>query len=272
MHSLFEKYKSSVIHYYKSGNSNNPILLCFHGYGESAASFCFLEKYIGNDFTIIAIDLPFHGETSWREGLDFTPPDLLEIIQEITRDCSHHTSKMYIAGFSMGARIALGLLPYMPDRIKKMVCLSPDGLRTNGWYWLATQNKTGNAFFRATMKKPGLFLGILLIAKKLHLINPGIYTFMGHYLNTKEARNNLYNRWTAMRKFRPARQKIKSIICDNHIPVILLYGAHDRITRFERGKEFTRGIEDHCELRVIPSGHQLLHEKNIELIVGLLKD
>ncbi len=43
------------------------LLFCFHGYGESSGSFGFLEGALARQFTIIAIDLPFHGQTEWRE-------------------------------------------------------------------------------------------------------------------------------------------------------------------------------------------------------------
>ena len=248
-----------------------PVLLCFHGYGESAASFCFLEKYIGDKFMIIAIDLPFHGKTEWNEGLTFTPIDLLEIIRQIV-PASSTSSQMVVAGFSMGGRIALSLLEYIPHQIKKILLLAPDGLKMNGWYWLATQQKQGNQLFRAVMKKADLFLEILRTAHKMRLVNPGIYKFTDQYIRNEKAREDLYKRWTTMRKFKPNRQKIKTIIVENKIPVKLLYGEHDRIIRFETGEEFKNEIDPYGELYIIPSGHQVLQEKNIDLIVGLLKD
>jgi pimeloyl-ACP methyl ester carboxylesterase len=273
MESFFEQYKSSQIHYYKSRNSNNkPVLLCFHGYGESGVSFSFLEKYIENDFIIIAIDLPFHGKTEWSEGLIFTQQDLLKIIQQIINTFSGNNPEIYFLGFSMGARVALDLLLYWPNQIKKIVLLAPDGLKINGWYWFATQTVLGNNSFRFVMNNPRLFLTMLHAANKIHMINQSIYKFMDHYINNKQVRIDLFNRWTTMRKFKPDLQKIKSLIMINKIPVKLIYGEHDRIIRFETGKKFMHGIEKYCTLKIIPSGHQVLQEKNIELIVDLLKN
>ena len=57
--------------------TGNKLLLCFHGYGEDAYSFSFLEKHLGETYSLIVIDFPFHGKTVWKDGLLFTANDLL---------------------------------------------------------------------------------------------------------------------------------------------------------------------------------------------------
>ena len=273
MKSLFENYKSSRIHYYHSSiDINKPVLICFHGYGESAESFSFLEKFIQKDFIIIAIDFPFHGETEWNEGLTFSPENLIDILFSIINKLNINEKEIFMFGFSMGARIALDLLMRLPDKIKKIILLAPDGLKTNFWYWFATQTIVGNKVFHFVMKNPRLFLQILYALNKLKLMNQSIYKFMNYYINTEQVRINLYKRWTTMRKFKPDVKKIKSLIVANKIPVKLIYGEHDRIILSDTGKKFIRGIEPFCELKIISSGHQVLQEKNIELIIDLLKN
>src|ERR1035437_4038700 len=63
-------YQQSTFHFHQFGNGAK-LLLCFHGYGEMAGSFLFLEKSLGKEYTMIAIDFPFHGKTNWQEGLLF---------------------------------------------------------------------------------------------------------------------------------------------------------------------------------------------------------
>jgi pimeloyl-ACP methyl ester carboxylesterase len=273
MESLFETYKSSRIHYYKSSRNNNKaVLICFHGYAESAGAFSFLEKYIENDFTLIAIDLPFHGQTEWNDGPTFTSDDLHKIIQSVIIHLSLTNPEIYLLGFSMGGRIALGLLSFMPSQIKRILLLAPDGLRMSKWYWLATQTAPGNKLFSFAMKKPELFLGILHVANKARLLNQSIYKFIDHYINNKQVRIDLYNRWTVLRKFKPDLKKIKSLVIKNKIAVKLIYGQYDRIIFSKGGQKFRRGIEPYCDLYVIPAGHQMLNEKNIDPITRLLKN
>ena len=246
-------------------------MFCFHGYDESSESFAFLENHIADEFILIAIDLPFHGKTDWKESLTFTPENLLEIIRHIIDNLALSNSRMVLLGFSMGGRVALSLLQIIPEKIEKVLLMAPDGLKVNSWYRLATQNWLGNKLFRFTMRSPGWLLVILKAGNKLGLANQSIYKFTTHYIQDRQVRDNLYHRWTIMRKFRPVIHTIKSLIIENKITVKLLYGKYDRIVRFERGEKFRKRIEQYCDIIILQDGHQVLDKKNAELIIRLLK-
>jgi pimeloyl-ACP methyl ester carboxylesterase len=270
MHSAFISFKSSRFHYCHCGKGEK-LLLCLHGYGESVQSFYFLEKQLPAGYQLLAIDLPFHGKTNWKEGLDFTITDLLVIIQSIRNTLSITNSATTLMGFSMGGRVALGILQEIPLEIEKLILLAPDGLKVNSWYWLATQNYLGNRFFKWTMSYPQWFFLLLKLVNSLKIVNQSIYKFIRHYLHDNTVRQQLYLRWTCMRKVKPRIPFIKKNIHDHHIIVRMLYGQFDRIIRFERGEKFRRGIESFCTLQVIQAGHQVLHAKNIDLIIRLIE-
>jgi pimeloyl-ACP methyl ester carboxylesterase len=248
------------------------MLLCIHGYGESAASFSFLGDQVEEDFTLLAIDLPHHGETAWEEGLYFTPDHLLEIIDMITKEQMISRENMYLMGYSLGGRIVLHLLQRLAEKTGRVLLLAPDGLRLNLWYWLATHNKAGNDLFRFTMRHPNWFFAMIRAGKLLNLGNQSVYKFVNQYLEDGSLREELYRRWTCLCKFRPDLKKIRRLIADHSIPVRLIYGRHDRIIRYERGEKFRHGIESSCTIMILPTGHQLLLDKYCETIVRLLKD
>lgn len=271
MESLFITYKSSTIHYCKAGNGEK-ILLCFHGYSQTSSVFSFIEKKIENDFTIIAIDFPFHGKTIWNEGLNFTADTLMEIINQIINELSLPKTKMYLLGFSMGGRIALSMMQQIPDKIEKLLLIAPDGMKVNIWYRFATQNKIGNKFFKTTMQHPAPMFGFLKTVNKLGLVNPSVFKFVTYYINDKKVRDDLYKRWTTMRSFKPKIKKIKSIIKENKISVRLLYGEFDKIIRVERAEKFMKGMEPFCRLRIVSTGHYLLIDANADAILKMLKN
>lgn len=259
-------YRNSTIGYYRFG-SGPRIVVCFHGFGEEASIFGFLDSYAGNQFTFYSIDLPFHGKTDWKEGLNLTHTDLQEIVDAITREGNQ---KLSLIGFSLGGRIALSLYQTMPDKIEKLVLLAPDGLKVNFWYRLATQTWLGNKFFALTMKKPSWFFGLLKLLNKLKLVNASIFKFVNYYIGDAEVRRLLYARWTTLRKLKPNISWIKNQVRENKTPVRLIYGRHDRIILSSVGEKFKKGIEEHCTLTVIHSGHQVLHEKHIQEILTAL--
>ncbi|MFN8291597.1 MAG: alpha/beta hydrolase [Chitinophagaceae bacterium] len=259
------KYRNSEVAYYSFGTGVRPVI-CFHGYGEEATAFAFLEQAAGSFFTFYCFDLPFHGKTVWREGLTFTPADLEAIIRATLPENKQFT----LMGFSLGGRVALSLYQLMPRRIEKLILLAPDGLKVNFWYWLSTQTWAGNRLFAFTMKHTSWFFGLLKLMNKLRLVNASIFKFVNFYIGNPGVRKQLYARWTTLRRLKPDRNRIKRFIQEDNTPVRLVYGKHDRIILSSVGEKFRKGIENHCTLDVIPSGHQVLHAKHEEYILAVL--
>jgi pimeloyl-ACP methyl ester carboxylesterase len=271
MHSAFFTYRSSRIHYL-TGGEGRQLLLCLHGYGESADAFAFLESALSKDFTILAIDLPFHGETVWTEGLFFEPEDLLAIVGQIAGSLPGITGSWFMLGYSMGGRIALSLLEKIPEKIEKLVLAAPDGLRWNPWYWLVTRTRAGNLLFRWTMQRPGWLFFILHTGDKLRLIDKSLYKFTAGYIDHATARDQLYKRWTIMRGFRPQLSAIESLIRERPIRVWLVYGRHDRVTRSTTGEKFCKAITPQGGLILLDAAHRVLQEKYLGVFVGLLNE
>src|ERR1700761_6282346 len=119
----FLLFRSSRIHYTVWG-TGDQLLFAFHGYGESAASFSILGEELDPVLTFVAIDLPFHGRTEWKEGLFLSPADLVACMEEIAVRLAARREKWWLLGYSMGGRVALELLEQAPERIEKMVLLA----------------------------------------------------------------------------------------------------------------------------------------------------
>lgn len=266
-------FRSSVIHFVHAGQGSK-VVICFHGYGETGRSFEFLSPYLPPEsYTIIAIDLPFHGQTQWKEGLNIAPSDFTQIIRLILEQLISmgSTYQLTLMGFSLGGRVALSLYQEIPEQVEKLILMAPDGLKINCWYWLSTQTWAGNNFFAFTMKHPDWFFGFLKLLNKMRFVNASIFKFVNYYIGDKEVRRLLYQRWTTLRKLKPDLSRIKSLIRKNNIPVRLIYGKHDRIILSSVGEKFKKEMEEQCTLTVIHSGHQVLHEKHIaEILPALL--
>lgn len=252
----FFLYKNSAFRWRRFG-SGPLAVLCFHGYGEEGSKFAFLEKEAGDRYSFFAPDLPFHGETVWREKDPFTVEDLLALSRGILP-----TQHCILMGYSLGGRTALSLFETGALDVSKLVLLAPDGLKVNSWYWFATQTMAGRKLFRFTMNHPGWFFLLLNIFNRLRLVNPSVFKFVSFYIGNAGAREILYQRWISLRKLRPRLEKIRQRIRDGRIPTRLIYGCHDRIILSSVGERFCRKTGSCCQVRVIASGHQVLHEKH----------
>jgi len=226
---------------------------------------------LGGDFTIIAMDMPFHGETAWKEAeLFFDPRDLPPLLEKIAAGLPGRRPEWWLMGYSMGGRVALQLLELVASRIGRLVLLAPDGLVVNPWYRLATRTGAGNRLFRRTMKHPGWLFFLLRTGHRLGLVNPSLYKFAAHYIDDDALRQLLYTRWTVMRGFRPRLDPIAGFIRERQIPVLLFYGRFDRIILSKRGVRFQKRIQPFGRLTVLPAGHAILHPKFMEVISNAL--
>jgi len=267
MESGYLSFQRSTIHYLKSGQANKP-LIAFHGYGESASNFNFLSGQLKDHFTLIAIDLPFHGETAWAEGA-LDAMQVRSIVLAIIKKENLSGEHISVIGFSLGGRIALSLYETMPELIDRIVLLAPDGLKLNFWYWLSTQTAIGNKAFAFTMRHPTWFLGMLRIGNRLKIINRSIYKFVEYYIHDELVRQELFNRWTCLRKCKPNLQQIRSSVIQQHTLIRLLYGKHDRIILPSRAYAFIEKVKT-AKLELLDCGHQVLHSKNVDQIVEAL--
>lgn len=266
MQSSFVSFRNSNIHYTTTG-TGEKILICLHGFAESAESFIPLAEHLTNKYTIVMPDMPLHGKTIWKETLVFTAADLAEMINAIPEVGNKNFS---VLGYSMGGRLALQLYQAIPQKIEKLILIAPDGIIINSWYRLATQTSAGNTLFYWLMKNPGGFFVVTTALKKLSLINTGVYKYVHQHLKTSDMRARLYNIWTTMRKMKPDILAIKKLIIACKTPVVLIYGRYDKVIRYTTGEKFRTGIETLCTLHILNCGHRILHEKNIEEIAGKL--
>ncbi|MDB5193370.1 MAG: alpha/beta hydrolase [Segetibacter sp.] len=271
MQSHYITHKNATIHYRIFGRGEQ-LLFCFHGYGREGYTFSFLNGYLGNVYTIIAIDFPFHGLTKWEGKYAYKPTQLRDTINEIRTNLGKQHDKINLLGFSMGGRISLHLTQLFKGEVERLVLIAPDGLKFNFWRWLGSDTLIGNWLLAYIINKPGFALWVLNQVYRLKIIPRGLADFVHFYLDDEEQRLLLYNRWTSMRKFRPKLDKIKNIIKKNGIAVRMMFGSFDRVIPAAGGEEFKRGIEAFAKLKVIEAGHNLLSEVHAGAIAQSFKD
>lgn len=266
--SCFLTYGQSRIHYLQYG-TGPCVIVALHGYGESAGSFSFLHPHLSLQYCVIAIDLPYHGSTLWREA-SFTCKDMICIIDEILNNNNRRGFNFILIGYSMGGRVALSITENLPFRITRLILLAPDGMTVNFWYRLATQTSLGKKLFRFTMTNPTWFFTLLRVANYTNLVNKSIFKFVLHHVHDEQVRTDLYHRWTCLSSIRPDLEKIRPVIKDRELPVQLLYGKHDRMILPEKARHFCRGLHPYCRLHIIDAGHNVLQPKFATMIVSLL--
>lgn len=269
MEQQFISYQQATFSFLTGGNGKK-VLLCLHGFGEEATTFSFLEKYLADEFTVYAVDLPWHGQTKWQNKLTFPVKNLVALLELMIPDFNNRS--IHLLCFSMGGRVGLSLLERIPQKIEKAILLAPDGLNVNGWYWLATQTWLGNGLFKYTMRYPQWFGFIVDQMNRRKWVNSSVAKYVHNYIDDKKARDDLYRIWTTMRKFRPNLKHIKRKLSEHHIPLHLVFGSYDRVIPAENGYRFQKESNEWIHVHELQAGHLLLKEKHAAFIISLLND
>lgn len=116
------------------GNRDGTPLLLLHGFLGSGEDWSGIAEHLSAKYRIYALDLPGHGFTRPEERV----PDILshytmEAVAQTVLDCldAMDIEQIYLAGYSMGGRLALYLTLCYPTRFGSAAILSATaGLKT----------------------------------------------------------------------------------------------------------------------------------------------
>jgi pimeloyl-ACP methyl ester carboxylesterase len=235
--------------------AGEELLICLHGFGESAAHFHPLTESLGDRYTIVALDMPLHGGTQWEENRVFEKEDLVALVQMVLQQ--QGKERFSLLGYSMGGRLSLCLVEKLAGRIDHLILAAADGLRNNPWHMFVTQTTAGNKIFKYNTYHPQLFFALLHTWRKLGLLNQSIYKFVLHRMNEPEKREQVYNVWTNMRHMMPDKKQCKQLLSRYNVLTLLVFGKYDRVIPPVLGTRFADGSFP-SKIVVMEKGHQLI--------------
>ncbi len=129
-------------------------LICIHGLGGTKASFLpTVSALAPQGFRVVCVDLPGFGDSHKPRSGSYDAPwfaaALMELLDELGIERAH------LAGNSMGGRIAIETGLLYPDRVEKLVLLSPAlaWLRDRGWKWLLRDPLPQLGFIQPTPRR-----------------------------------------------------------------------------------------------------------------------
>lgn len=94
-----------------------PDLVFLHGHGQNAHTWD--TVLLGLGLPAVAIDLPGHGHSDWREDKDYSLPRGADAVAAVLRELA--TTPAFIVGMSMGGLTTMALAARHPDLIRGAV-------------------------------------------------------------------------------------------------------------------------------------------------------
>ncbi len=119
------------VHIRDDGPRNAPALILLHGMGASLHTWEPWARALADSFRVIRFDLPGHGLTPPDPEGDYSDARSHEILVALMESLG--VPRATLIGNSMGGRIAWSFAAAQPQRVDKLVLISPDGFASPGF-------------------------------------------------------------------------------------------------------------------------------------------
>jgi pimeloyl-ACP methyl ester carboxylesterase len=213
--------------YYKGGK--NETLFLFHGFGQTNMLFeSFIPSVLPN-FSIVAVDLFFHGESTVEtNSVDYISIDRWNsLFDQIL--LKHQVNRFSLLSYSMGSRFVVTVLNEYATRINNIVLIAPDGFGNNFLFNVATSAKLTRSVFRFTMEHPFWIQVVVRILGATGIFNSITKRFIDRNLESAEHRKRIYASWTHFRKLTVGRNDFVKLILGNQIKLMCFCGKEDQL-------------------------------------------
>ncbi|MCC6461904.1 MAG: alpha/beta hydrolase [Saprospiraceae bacterium] len=255
MESYYLDHGPARIHCLRFGQGER-LLVALHGFGDRARLFAILEKALIERYTVVAFDLPFHGQTEWHQR-SFAKEDLIAIIRQI--QAREGKERLSLMGYSFGARLVQAMLPDFLPQLDKLYLLAPDGIQTKGMAAAVRTPMWIRNFLYRILQHPQWFLKILQAGQRLRIVPPLILHFLSFNLTRTERFQRTFGCWFALNSFYLRRQQIKAIWRESGLPVDIYFGTKDEMIRYKTVKKMVEGVKN-VRIFLMDAGHRLIGE------------
>ena len=233
-------------------------LLFFHGFGQDHAVFTSLAEAVGDEYTSYVFDLYFHGRSSTWGEVNENPLEKSEwkkIIGNILNE--NAIDNFSLVGYSLGAKFVFATLESYPERIKHVILVAPDGIKTSTWYSLATYPVIMRKFFKSMIGRHSRFLAIARALGRLQMMDKGLIKFAELQMNTEEKRKRVYYSWVVFRRLNFDMNHIASLLNRHSIKTDIVVGKYDKVIRPENMDKLLRHVPKN-RLITLDTGHNNL--------------
>jgi len=247
------------IHLRDTGPRDAPVLMLIHGSNASLHTWEPWAGRLGTTYRIVRFDLPGHGLTGASPTNDYTTAGYVAVVEAVRAKLG--IARMTLAGNSMGGGVAWHYALAHPDRVAALVLVDSAGYRS------AAKTSPPLAFRIAAT--PGLRNLAAQITPR-NLIASGLRDAFGDPKLADDAMIDRYwellrypgNRAATLDRFsRPLEQANPAQLAKLKMPVLILWGAMDRIIPLASGEWLHTHIPGSTMIVYPGTGHVPMEER-----------
>jgi pimeloyl-ACP methyl ester carboxylesterase len=224
----------TTLHVRDDGPKEAPAVILLHGFGSSLHTFEPWAQALKADYRTVRLDLPGSGLSPPDPTGDYTDTRSTALILVLMDQLG--IEKATLVGNSIGGRIAWNVAADHPERVEKLVLISPDGFASPGFaYGEAADVPAVMKAMRFTLPKSA--------------IRPNLAASYGDPKRLNEATVKRYHDLMLAPGGRAAllARMEQTVLTDPatrlpliKAPVLLLWGKRDRLIPFSNSADYTR--------------------------------
>ncbi|RPD47044.1 alpha/beta fold hydrolase [Hymenobacter sediminis] len=240
------------LHFQKYG-TGSTVVLAFHGYGQGEGHWRTLIPALGPDVTVYAFDLFYHGRSKLAKA---DAPISKKRLGALLKDFldAHQIKQFSLLAFSMGAKFALTAVELLPEAVKQVWLIAPDGLQRQFWYALATYPPWMRGVLGRAVLRPQRLLRFLDALHQRRLVDANLVRFAQWQLDSREKRLRVYRSWVGFRNLTFDVKKLAAILNHQATPVTFFLGRHDRVIPHAGLQSFIASLQ-HAHTVLLEAGH-----------------
>lgn len=223
-------------------------IVLIHGFGANKDNWTRLARELTDDFNLVAVDLPGHGDSSKPLDLGYRFEDQVQHLSGILKALD--VQKFHMMGNSMGGAITALYAATYPDQVRTAVLFDPAGIFE---YESELVNLVMEGDNPLIPSKEGDFKRLIDFALEKEPFVPWpIYDVMEENAIANQEVNRVI--FSAIRdnsyepEFRQAITRIQA-------PVLVIWGKEDRVINYRNAEVFVNQIPDARKVLLEEVGH-----------------
>jgi pimeloyl-ACP methyl ester carboxylesterase len=251
------------LHVRDTGPRSAPVLVMLHGFGSSLHTWEPWADSLQRDFRVVRFDLPGSGLSSIDPTGDYRDARSMQVLTALLDTL--HIARATLVGNSMGGRIAWSYAAAHPDRVERLVLISPDGFASPGFeYGKAPEVPVTMTLMRYVLPKPLLTMSL----------EPA-------YADPKAMTDALARRYYDLMLVPGAREAMlermhQTVLSDPvpilrtiHAPTLLLWGQQDQMIPFKNAADYVKALPNATLVPLPGLGHLPFEEAPARSIAPL---
>lgn len=251
------------LHVRDTGPRDAPVVVMLHGFGSSLHTWEPWAQALGNEFRVVRFDLPGTGLSPPEPDGIYTDERSIDLLIGLLDQLG--IAKASVVGNSIGGRIAWRFAAEHPERVDRLVLISPDGFASPGFeYGKAPAIPAIVGVMRYVLPKALLRMNLKPAYGNPDALTEENVTRYHDLMLAPGVRTAVLARMrqTVLEDPEPLLRRI-------HAPVLLMWGAKDAMIPIANAADYTRSLP-HSRLVTFPDlGHVPQEEAPAESLVPL---